>query len=113
MLFISEPVFRWMLIGWALIAVVAFFGLLLIPAPYGRHLRSGWGPRMPSGINWFIMEVPALLVFVVVVLQSLPHHMVVLCAVVPALRISKPCLSVVCPWISQHAGDSDAGWHRL
>ena len=73
MIIISEPVFRWMLIGWVLIAVAAFFGLLLIPAPYGRHLRSGWGLRLPSGLNWFMMEVPALLVFVVVVVQSQPH----------------------------------------
>ncbi len=70
---ISETVFYRMLIGWALTAVVAFFGLMLIPAPYGRHLRSGWGPRLPSGLNWLIMEIPALLVFVVVFVQSLPH----------------------------------------
>ncbi len=71
--FISEPVFRWVLIGWAVIALVAFLALLLIPAPYGRHLRSGWGPRMPSGLNWFIMESPALLVFLAIFVQSLPH----------------------------------------
>jgi len=69
----SEPVFRWMLPGWALIALAVFFVLLLIPAPYGRHLRSGWGPRVPSGFNWFIMELPALVVFALVFVQSLPH----------------------------------------
>ena len=30
-------------------------------APYGRHVRKGWGPTLPAYIGWFIYETPALL----------------------------------------------------
>ena len=41
----------------------AFFTLLFITAPYGRHNRSGWGPSIPSKWGWIIMESPAVLLF--------------------------------------------------
>jgi len=43
----------------ASISVVLFF----IPAPYGRHARSGWGPRLNSRWGWLAMEAPAALLF--------------------------------------------------
>ena len=36
--------------------------LLFISAPYGRHLRSGWGPLLPKRLGWILMETPALYV---------------------------------------------------
>lgn len=50
-----EPVTRGML----LVALAIFLLLLFINAPYGRHLRSGWGPRVPAKIGWILMELPA------------------------------------------------------
>ncbi|KMT00385.1 hypothetical protein BVRB_9g216900 [Beta vulgaris subsp. vulgaris] len=32
----------------------------LITAPYGRHVRSGWGPSFPSYLSWFLMESPTI-----------------------------------------------------
>jgi 3-oxo-5-alpha-steroid 4-dehydrogenase 1 len=43
----------------ASIFVVLFF----IPAPYGRHTRSGWGPKMNSKWGWLAMEAPAAVLF--------------------------------------------------
>lgn len=44
-------------------AVGAFTALLHISAPYGRHLRRGWGPLIRNLHGWVIMEAPAALLF--------------------------------------------------
>jgi len=48
---------------WTGLAVVTFFMLLRIRAPYGRHASSNWGPMVSNKWGWFWMEVPTLLVF--------------------------------------------------
>jgi protein-S-isoprenylcysteine O-methyltransferase Ste14 len=48
------------------VAVVTFFALTWISAPYGRHGRGGWGPEIPSRLGWVVMESPSVLVFVAV-----------------------------------------------
>jgi protein-S-isoprenylcysteine O-methyltransferase Ste14 len=53
-----------------LLCPVVLISLLLITAPYGRHLRPGWGPALPSRAAWFLMELPALLVLPLLVLLS-------------------------------------------
>ncbi len=51
---------------WETIAVsaVIFLFLLVRAAPYGRHYGgSGWGPHVPNSVGWFIMELPATVLF--------------------------------------------------
>ena len=50
----------WLEIG---LAALTFIALLVINAPYGRHLRRGWGPQIPSRVGWIVMEFPAVGVF--------------------------------------------------
>ena len=45
------------------LAPVVFVLLLYVKAPYGRHIRRGWGPLLNNRIGWFVMESPAVLVF--------------------------------------------------
>lgn len=45
--------------GMLAVALVIFLLLQFINAPYGRHLRSGWGPSVPARLGWILMEVPA------------------------------------------------------
>ena len=45
---------------WIGVGVITFFVLLFISAPYGRHIRSGWGPLIPKRLGWIFMETPAL-----------------------------------------------------
>ena len=47
-------------------AVLSFLALLRVPAPYGRHRRSGYGPLLSSRLSWMLMELPAVVVFAVV-----------------------------------------------
>jgi protein-S-isoprenylcysteine O-methyltransferase Ste14 len=61
---IDEPVlFEWLLTGWFILSGVTFLVLLFIPAPYGRHLRPGWGPRVPARAGWLLMESAVVVVY--------------------------------------------------
>jgi 3-oxo-5-alpha-steroid 4-dehydrogenase 1 len=51
--------FAALLWGWLAVGAVAFFVLLRIAAPYGRHARAGWGPTVPGWVGWLIMESPS------------------------------------------------------
>ena len=55
--------FAWVAYAMLALAPVVFILLLKISAPYGRHIRSGWGPSLGSRAGWFLMESPAVLIF--------------------------------------------------
>ncbi|HEX5198995.1 methyltransferase [Paractinoplanes rhizophilus] len=48
------------------LAAVTFVALRFITAPYGRHLRAGWGATVPARAGWLVMESVSPLVFAVV-----------------------------------------------
>lgn len=37
--------------------------LIFTTAPYGRHMRDGWGPTIGARAGWILMEHPAVLVY--------------------------------------------------
>lgn len=53
-------VFVW---AWAALALLTFFVLLRIDAPYGRHSRRDWGPTVPHKVGWIVMELFSPLAF--------------------------------------------------
>jgi 3-oxo-5-alpha-steroid 4-dehydrogenase 1 len=55
--------FDWVAFGTLALAPLVFILLFYIKAPYGRHVRRGWGPMLDNRIGWFLMESPAVLVF--------------------------------------------------
>jgi 3-oxo-5-alpha-steroid 4-dehydrogenase 1 len=61
---VSEPAaitaFCWL---WMALAVAVACILFRIVAPYGRHVRPGWGPSIPGATAWMVMESPAWIVF--------------------------------------------------
>lgn len=46
-----------------MITILTLVSLFMVTAPYGRHLREGWGPRIKAVWAWVIMEMPVLLAF--------------------------------------------------
>jgi 3-oxo-5-alpha-steroid 4-dehydrogenase 1 len=50
-------------LAWIVLALLLFPIQLFVTAPYGRHMRSGWGPSIPNRLGWFIMEIVSLAVF--------------------------------------------------
>ena len=53
---------------WIGIAILVFVLLMFVRAPYGRHTREKWGPVMSNMWGWFLMELPALVIFPLLVL---------------------------------------------
>ena len=43
-------------------------------APYGRHLREGWGPTVPERLGWIIMESPSVVFFAGVFAMGARRH---------------------------------------
>jgi len=41
-------------------AAIMFIFLLFFTAPYGRHVRAGWGPTLPNRAGWILMETAAV-----------------------------------------------------
>jgi 3-oxo-5-alpha-steroid 4-dehydrogenase 1 len=60
----------WLVLLEIALAVPTFLSLLLIPAPYGRHERKGWGPTIPARLGWLVMESPAAWFFALVYFQG-------------------------------------------
>lgn len=50
--------------AWVTVAVVTFSVLFFTSAPYGRHEREGWGPKVPARLGWIIMEAPSFFLIV-------------------------------------------------
>ena len=60
----EREVYSRLLMAWAGIAACVFIALQFLTAPYGRHVRPGWGPTIHRTAGWVIMESPAVIVFV-------------------------------------------------
>ena len=56
---ISESLFNQLIVGWIIIAFIVFPFALKVAAPYGRHIRKGWGPMVDNKWGWVIYESPA------------------------------------------------------
>ncbi|MGD2039217.1 MAG: DUF1295 domain-containing protein [Anaerolineae bacterium] len=59
----ESTIFGILLLGWFALAAGMAIVLSVVTAPYGRHVRRGWGPTMGNRLGWVIMEAPAPLVF--------------------------------------------------
>ncbi len=54
--------YSWVLLSIFVASAGTFVLLLFVVAPYGRHMRTGWGIALPSRWAWALMEAPAALV---------------------------------------------------
>lgn len=58
-------------------AVMTFILLYFINAPYGRHMRSGWGPVMKPKKAWLFMELPAPITMFILFFTNSAHAIAV------------------------------------
>jgi 3-oxo-5-alpha-steroid 4-dehydrogenase 1 len=59
-------VHRYLVLAIFAAGALTFALLMWVTAPYGRHIRGGWGPTVPARVGWLVMESPASLLFIVV-----------------------------------------------
>jgi protein-S-isoprenylcysteine O-methyltransferase Ste14 len=52
-----------LLVASFVMAAIVFFVLFFMAAPYGRHIRKGWGPTLGNKASWVLMEAPSPLIF--------------------------------------------------
>ena len=72
----EKSIYSFLLIASFVFAGVAFAALFFISAPYGRHIRKGWGLTIPSRWGWLAMETPAAVLFAVYfVVGSAPKNL--------------------------------------
>jgi len=68
---LNELVLHGWLVGLVFVgAAAAALALQFLSAPYGRHVRAGWGPTVPNRIGWILMEMPTVVVFCAVYAQG-------------------------------------------
>lgn len=61
----EDSIYDFLILSDVVLAAGVFVALFFINAPYGRHIRQGWGITIPSYLGWLIMEAPAALLFAV------------------------------------------------
>lgn len=62
--------FNLICIIWAGTGVATFFLLQFVTAPYGRHLKEGWGPEIANKFGWILMELPSFAIILYFYLNS-------------------------------------------
>ena len=61
----EETIYNGLLMGGFVIAILIFIVLFYVIAPYGRHVRKGWGPVIDNRMGWIIMEAVSPVLFAV------------------------------------------------
>ncbi|MEI8204227.1 MAG: DUF1295 domain-containing protein [Bacteroidota bacterium] len=59
----TESLYYNLLYGWIICSIILLPVLLKVSAPYGRFVRTGWGPMINNKLGWILMESPALIAF--------------------------------------------------
>ncbi len=61
----EREVFNWLIVGWLALAAAVFVTLFFVAAPYGRHIRKGWGLTLNNKLGWILMESTSAILFAV------------------------------------------------
>lgn len=69
----SQFIYKILLISVFAFSVVVISLLFITTAPYGRHIRKGWGPTTSARLGWLIMEFPALFVMIIMFITGNKH----------------------------------------
>ncbi|MCD4665011.1 MAG: hypothetical protein K8R68_07040, partial [Bacteroidales bacterium] len=65
-----EDLFSNLIYLWIIIALIIFPIMLFVRVPYGRHVSKKWGALINNKPGWIIMELPALLTFILFFLSG-------------------------------------------
>ena len=57
--------FNIFIIFWVTIGIGTFIYLFFVSAPYGRHIRDGWGRNISARTGWVVMESPCVIIMII------------------------------------------------
>lgn len=83
---------------WTAIALLIFLLLLFVTAPYGRHSKRNWGKTIPDRIGWFVMEVPALIIFIYFIISGTAEKTLAVWIVASLYVMHYLNRAVIYPW---------------
>jgi 3-oxo-5-alpha-steroid 4-dehydrogenase 1 len=83
---------------WTVIALIIFLVLMFVTAPYGRHSNKNWGVTIPDRIGWFIMEVPALIIFLCFIITGTAEKTVTIWIIASLYVAHYINRAVIFPW---------------
>ncbi|HVM90072.1 MAG TPA: 3-oxo-5-alpha-steroid 4-dehydrogenase [Puia sp.] len=66
----SYSLYQAFIYGWVVLAIIIFFMLLKITAPYGRHSSEKWGPLINNKSGWIIMESAVLITLSIFIIPN-------------------------------------------
>ncbi len=55
---------------WGITGIGSFILLQFVAAPYGRHIKKGWGPEISNKMGWIYMELPSFAIILYFYLNS-------------------------------------------
>jgi hypothetical protein len=90
---LAIPSFNTLVLIWIALALALTPIQIFVTAPYGRHVRAGWGPGLPNRLGWFLMEAVSLVLFAALFLGG------------PALKTT-PAWIFFALWIAHYANRS-------
>jgi 3-oxo-5-alpha-steroid 4-dehydrogenase 1 len=61
----ESVIYNSLIVAWFVVGAIVFIALFFIAAPYGRHIRKGWGYSVGNKLGWVLMEAPAPIVFAI------------------------------------------------
>jgi 3-oxo-5-alpha-steroid 4-dehydrogenase 1 len=61
-------IYNSLIVAWFALALAVFIALFFVVAPYGRHLRKGWGYSINNKLAWVLMEASSPIVFAIMFL---------------------------------------------
>ena len=61
----ESTIYNCLIISWFVLGAIVFVALFFIVAPYGRHVRKGWGYSLNNKLAWVLMEAPTPIVFAI------------------------------------------------
>ncbi|NVM18746.1 MAG: hypothetical protein HWN80_13610 [Candidatus Lokiarchaeota archaeon] len=61
-------IFNFIMLFFGIVGAGVFILLFFVSAPYGQHIRKGWGPNLDNRLGWFLMEIPTVVIFLILYL---------------------------------------------
>lgn len=71
--------FQYTVLAWTALALAAFILLQFVTAPFGRHVRTGWGPMVRNRWGWMMMELPSFAIILAALVLGSRINMVTWC----------------------------------
>ncbi len=94
----GKNTFDLFVLTWILTGCLMFPILLRITAPYGRHSNQKWGITIPNRAGWLLMEMPALLIFLYLILSGKPDRNAVVWIIVTLFSVHYINRSLIYPF---------------